>query len=277
MIAPARRSNARANYSGFDETYGYGEFLPGERIGPPLGRGPGRAILRGLVILIVLGGGWALLDAQATLPKWLLGEIVAAFSSWEWRLPKGIEQPPSAALAVAPTAAGPAAKQPIGSAAAPQSPVPDATAALLDVPPRPVVTTVPPAAATGEAAPVTGEVPGTPLPPPTVDPSDPYQRRAEAVGLHPQLSRVLLARLSSADYRNAGIAIETAISQTADNAVFVWPRQRTPEQALFQVRFVAGAAPGCRRYVVSVTKDGWLTTAPPMEKCGVQPRRQARY
>jgi hypothetical protein len=109
-----------------------------------------------------------------------------------------------------------------------------------------------------------------------VDPSDPYQRRAEAVGLHPQLSRVLLARLTPADYRNAGIAIATAISQTPDQGVLVWPRQRTPEQALFQVRFVAGAAPGCRRYVVSVTKDGWLTTAPPMEKCGTQARRQAR-
>jgi hypothetical protein len=41
---------------------------------------------------------------------------------------------------------------------------------------------------------------------------------------------------------------------------------------LFQVRFVAGAAPGCRRYVVTVTKDGWLTTALPMEKCG--PKRE---
>jgi hypothetical protein len=275
MIAPARRSNARAEYSAFDD---YAEFLPGERIGPPLGRGPGRAVLRGLVILIVLGGGWALLDSQSALPKWLLSEIVAAYSSWEWSIPKRIEQPPSAALAVAPTGVGPAAKQP--SAPAPQPPVSDATAALLDVPPRPVVTTVPPVATTGEAAPVSGEVsgevPGAPLPPPTVDPSDPYQRRAEAVGLHPQLSRVLLARLTAADYRNAGIAIATAVAQTPDHGVLVWPRQRTPDQALFQVRFVAGAAPGCRRYVVSVTKDGWLTTAPPMEKCGVQLRRQAR-
>ena len=271
MIAPARRASARAEYSAFDAD-GYGEFLPGERIGRPLGRGPGRAILRGLVILIVLGGGWALVDAQSALPRWLVNEIVAAYSSWswEWSIPKRIEQPRSAALAAGPT----------GSAPAPLPPVTDATAALLEVPPRPVVTTVPPVAATGEAAPVSGEVsgevPGAPLPPPTVDPSDPYQRRAEAVGLHPQLSRVLLARLTPADYRNAGIAIATAISQTPDHGVLVWPRQRTPEQALFQVRFVAGAAPGCRRYVVSVTKDGWLTTAPPMEKCGTQARRQAR-
>jgi len=152
---------------------------------------------------------------------------------------------------------------------APQAAAQNPTAAFLDVPPRPVVTTVPPA--TGAEA-----APSGPLPPPTVDPADPYQKRAEAVGLHPELSRVLLARLSSADYRNAGIAIETAIAQTPDNGVLVWPRQRKPEQALFQVRFVAGAAPGCRRYVVSVTKDGWLTTALPMEKCGTQPRPPRR-
>jgi hypothetical protein len=96
--------------------------------------------------------------------------------------------------------------------------------------------------------------------------------RAEAVGLHPDLSRVLLARLSPTDYRNAGIAIQTAVAETPDSAVFVWPRQRKPELALFQVRFVPGAAPGCRRYVVTVTKDGWLTTALPMEKCGSQPQ-----
>jgi len=102
--------------------------------------------------------------------------------------------------------------------------------------------------------------------------------RAAAVGLHPDLSRVVLARLSPADYRNAGVAIKTAVAETPDGAVFVWPRQRKPELALFQVRFVAGAAPGCRRYVVTITKDGWLTTAMPMERCGSalagRPRRE---
>jgi hypothetical protein len=59
--------------------------------------------------------------------------------------------------------------------------------------------------------------------------------------------------------------------------VYVWPRQRKPEHALFRVRFVQGAAPGCRRYVVTITKDGWLTTALPMEKCEVtQAGRHAR-
>jgi surface antigen len=114
------------------------------------------------------------------------------------------------------------------------------------------------------------------LPPPASDPADPYRKRAEAVGLHPDLSRVLLDRLSPADYRNAAYAVETALAKTPDTAVFVWPRQRKPEQALFQVRFVQGAAPACRRYVVTITKDGWLTTALPMERCGAPAGRSAR-
>ena len=122
----------------------------------------------------------------------------------------------------------------------------------------------------------TDEPAAAPLPPATVDPADPYQKQAEAVGLHPELSRVLLARLSPTDYRNAGIAIRTALAETPDGSDFVWPRQRKPELALFKVRFVPGAPPGCRRYVVSVTKDGWLTTAPPMERCGAQPHGSQR-
>jgi hypothetical protein len=86
----------------------------------------------------------------------------------------------------------------------------------------------------------------------------------------------LLDRLSPTDYRNAGIAIKTALAETPDSAVFVFPRQRKPELALFRVHFVPGAAPGCRRYVVAITKDGWLTTALPMEKCGPQTKRARR-
>jgi hypothetical protein len=162
-------------------------------------------------------------------------------------------------------------------------------AALVDVvvpppaPPEPAPTSEiadAPGAAT-EAAPVTtgsidpaDEQPSNaPLPPPNLDHADRYQKKAAAVGLHPDISRSLLARLSTADYRNAQIAILTAVAKTADDAIFVWPRQRTPELALFRVRFVPGAAPECRRYVVTVTKDGWTTTAPPMEKCGTAGRK----
>ncbi|MFV0367765.1 MAG: hypothetical protein ACK5KM_04845, partial [Hyphomicrobiaceae bacterium] len=107
-----------------------------------------------------------------------------------------------------------------------------------------------------------------PLPPLQVDPKDPYQKRALAAGLHPDLSRVLLQRMSSTDYRNAREAVRKALNNAADDATFVWPRQRVPKQALFKVHFVAGAPSDCRRYVVTITKDGWSTTAQPMERCG---------
>jgi hypothetical protein len=84
---------------------------------------------------------------------------------------------------------------------------------------------------------------------------------------------VLLSRLTPEDYRNARTAIETALAETPDGAVHTWPRQRKSELALFRVHFVAGAAPDCRRYVVTVAKDGWLTTALPMERCGVERKK----
>lgn len=121
----------------------------------------------------------------------------------------------------------------------------------------------------GETGPAS-QLDSTPLPPPKINPADPYQTRALAVGLHPELSRVLLSRLSDADFRNAGIAIQKAVAEAGDGDNFIWPRQREPKLALFKVHFVAGAAPDCRRYVVVVTKDGWSTTAQPMERCGVK-------
>jgi hypothetical protein len=123
----------------------------------------------------------------------------------------------------------------------------------------------------GSRAPGDDEIPAAPLPPPEIDPADPYQKRALAAGLHPQLSRVLLSRMTDTDYRNARIAIDKALAETGDRDKLIWPLQREPKSALFQVHFVLGAAPDCRRYVVTVTKDNWSTTALPMERCGVKP------
>jgi hypothetical protein len=122
----------------------------------------------------------------------------------------------------------------------------------------------------------TSEPPIQKLPPPAVDSTDQYHKRAVAVGLHPELSRALLAKLSLADYRNAEIAIKTAVADTPDDGVLVYPREPKPELALFQVHFVPGAPDNCRRYVVVVSKDGWLTTALPVEKCGSKPTRSKR-
>jgi hypothetical protein len=76
--------------------------------------------------------------------------------------------------------------------------------------------------------------------------------------------------MSDADFKNARLAIDKAIAETADSDTLVWPKQRVPKLALFNVHFVAGAPADCRRYVVVVTKDGWSTTAQPMERCGVR-------
>lgn len=104
-------------------------------------------------------------------------------------------------------------------------------------------------------------------PPPS---SDPYVRKAEAVGLHPDLSRAVLARLTPIDYRNAAYAIEKAVKTVPDDKELTWPRAHKPGLAIFNVHFVQGAAHDCRRYIVTITKDRWTSTALPMQKCGVK-------
>lgn len=101
---------------------------------------------------------------------------------------------------------------------------------------------------------------------------DPFEARAKAAGLHPELSRALLAQLTDADFRNAGIATRRAVEKMRDDETFKWPRHREAGLATFEVRFVAGAPPDCRRYVVTVEKNRWLTTALPVETCGVHRR-----
>ncbi len=258
MTVPARRLRALpADLDDeLEDDFAPREFYSGERICPEPER-MGGGVLRGiLVIALALGGGWALIGYQATWRGWLAAELASFSSAIDQRAHAPVEA--AAATAVPP---------PLPAAVSVPTPPAPPQSAAVEAPPQPAdaqgdVTTasIEPAAAEPPAA--------EPLPPPVVDPADPYQKRAAAVGLHPQLSRVLLARLSPTDYRNAKTAIESAVAKTPDTGTFVWPRQRTPELALFQVHFVPGAAPHCRRYVVIVTKDRWSTTAPPMEKCG---------
>jgi len=257
----------RSAYTDFDADYG---LVPGERIGPPLA-GVGRKILRrGALLALLAGGGWSLWTGAVAWPTWLPRNW-AEVSRWIEAQPPRLERtatPTLAPLADAPRQLAvklPPLEPPPHSLASP-APVPEAK------PEPPPMTT---GALPSEPPPPS---PAEPLRPATPDPSDPLQVRAAAIGLHPEVSRVLLQRMSAADYRNAEFAIRSALNETPDDGVFVWPRQRKPELALFRVRFVVGAAPSCRRYVVTVVKDGWLTTAPPMEKCGAEaagPRRRA--
>ena len=266
----------RSRYDSYDDRDAYDaddDFYPGERIGRPLAGSGGKALLRGLLILVTAGGVWAAATDPAALralwDRWAPVEVMnllAWFDRKATQTAEGASPLPGTRFA---PADGAAMRRP---------------ASIEPLPPPPLAAT-PPVTATPATALATGSLPPAaapeasepePLPTPVADPANPFAKKALAVGLHPDLSRVLLERLTAADYQNAGYAIKTAILETADNAVFVWPRQRRPEQALFKVHFVAGAASGCRRYVVSVTKDGWLTTAPPMEKCGPEAGRTAR-
>jgi hypothetical protein len=263
MTVPVRRAHAVPTESDDDLEDGFAlrEFYSGERICPEPER-MGGSVLRGLlVIALALGGGWALISYQAAWRGWLAAELATISSAIDQRAPAPVAA--TAAAAVTPPLPPPApvaepVMPPQAVQADPPHPVPQQAAAAEAQSDVTTASIEPPAAALAPE----------PLPPPVVDPADPYQRRAAAVGLHPNLSRALLARLSPTDYRNAQTAIETAVAKTPDTGTFVWPRQRTPELALFQVHFVPGAAPHCRRYVVIVTKDRWSTTAPPMEKCG---------
>jgi hypothetical protein len=263
MTAPAQHSAAQSSEFGSlddDESDLYGELVVGERLGPPLA-GTARKVLRrlGFVVLIALAVGWAVLGDTAGWLAWF-GAQIAAISSSSVDRPSGSVEPTALAIAtpLPNSERAPAAKE--GALDAPPTTLKSRVASSTA---DPVATTAPAAATRPRIVAKAYDD----LPTPVADPADPYQMRAVAVGLHPGLSRVLLSRLSPADYRNAGIAIKTAVAETPDGSVFVWPRQRKPGLAVFEVHFVPGAAPDCRRYVVSVAKDGWLTTALPMEKC----------
>ena len=260
MTVPVRRAHAVPAESDDDleNAFAPREFYSGERICPEPER-MGGSVLRGLlVIAIALGGGWALISYQAAWRGWLAAELATVSSAIDQHAPAPVAATATAAVAPPLPPPAPVAESvmpPQAVAADPPHPEPQPAAeAQSDV----TTASIEPAAAPAPE----------PLPPPVVDPADPYQKRAAAVGLHPKLSRVLLTKLSPTDYRNAQTAIETAVAKTPDTGTFVWPRQRTPELALFEVHFVPGAAPHCRRYVVIVTKDRWSTTALPMEKCG---------
>lgn len=262
MTVPARRAVAASDLDNdeLEEAYAAADFYSGERICTPFddGYSRGGGIIRTLVVIaLTLGGGWAGITYHETWRPWVASGLAAVAPLIDPKTPAPV------AAAAATTMPSP---PPLPTATIP--PAPPIAAVETPAPPKPAAPVETASIERSEAPPADAPA-AQPLPPPVIEPSDPYQKRAAAVGLHPQLSRVLLQRLSPADYRNARTAIETAIAKTPDTATFVWPRQRTPDLALFEVRFVAGAAPHCRRYVVTVTKDRWSTTALPMEKCGI--------
>ena len=253
-----RPAQGRSNGNRFSA---FGELSAGERVCAPVTRGNSKALLRGVFLSVIgLGCVWMFAGDRLTFA----GVQHAAASAMSLIVPSDMPEPVEPAF-VAPAALS--ALDPMPERIVPEAPAapPVITNSLPEDTQAPPETTA--ALSEGEDETTASASPER-LPPPTADPEDPYETRALAVGLHPGLSRVLLTQLSDTDYRNAGIAIRKALAETPDDKTLIWPRQRKPELALFQVKFVPGAAPTCRRYVVTVAKDGWSTTALPMEKCG---------
>ncbi len=261
MPVSYRTSDAMsASYSAFDADDGARSFelSPADRIGAPLRR---RGLKFGwlIVLLIAFSGGWAYMSGHAFLPAWL-PEVLARISAQiEQRAPLPKDRAP-AAEAAAPPAIG-TTKDIAGAPGPPPQPLSE-TAAAQEPTAAPVTEDEPSAEANATDQPQ--KLPEIPTP------TDPLQKRAVAAGLHPDLSLAVLARLTPADFRNAGTAIKKALAETAGGEAFTWPRQHKARQAVFEVHFVAGASADCRRYVVGVTLDRWTTTALPMEKCGLQ-------
>lgn len=248
------------------------DFFPGERIGAP---SPGRTRSAARQILsaaVILAAGWAAFETHTTWRPLLALSLIKIRAE----VVRAKPHPHTAAALPTPIAPLGTAKE-VADVTGTTSPLPQATPAPIA--PTPVATTPSPDPAPGEANITTSSITpdathptaaAAPLPEPEVDPTDPQQKRAAAVGLHPRVSQVVLASLSDTDYRNAGTAIRKALTEATDTDKFIWPRESDKKLAVFQVHFVAGAATTCRRYIVTIVKNGWTTTAPPMEKCGVQ-------
>ncbi len=274
MAARAMHSTNRTtdDRGGYDAVADYGDWdlSPDDRLSGPPKRRRGKMVAGTIAALMIAGAGaWFTAADSAVWRNWLPADLSVSLPP-ALRVALGLAEPakPVDVPTAPPRIVDETSVKPTALDEMPAAP---SAREAKQVPPLLTVKPVAVAALPSDEA-----SPAAPLPPPKVDPADPFQKRALAVGLHPELSRVLLERLSDADYRNAGIAIRTALSETADGAVLSWPQQRKPDQALFQVRFVPGIADDCRRYVVAITKDGWLTTALPLEKCGIRANKTAR-
>ena len=267
------------HYSDNDTGEETSSFGPGERIGAPL-RKRKSVLLRTAVVLAVAGGlgvavektvwpGWTQAAAElGTTAGGIVLERIRSAAAAGKTLPEkprdeALAKPEQPADVVADAGAAAKSAEPRAVAGLENGP---ALAAAEPQPSAPPVATKEVAVAAEPPKTESYERPVAAAPP---APSNPMRARAEAAGLHPDLSGAVLAKLSKADFRNAEVAIKTALAETADDQTYSWPRQRKPDLALFEVHFVPGAAPACRRYVVTIAKDGWLTTALPMERCGV--------
>ena len=266
-------------------------LVAGERFRPGHGLPAGSSMLRALAVIAVMGGGgWGWMQLPQSWRESVVAQATALASEVMRRASPDKTEPNTEMAAASPlpdvqqreVAAAPGAE---AGTAVPQPPAaalpPEAVPASENTAPASEAQTAQQAAAQTNTEPATTpeaaqkEVPA-PLATPVADPKDKYQQKALAAGLHPDLSRAVLHRLSKDDFKNAGIAIKSALKKSTAQQPVIYPLKAPAKAAQFEVRFVAAAAPRCRRYVVTVTLDRWSTTAPPMETCGEdQSRRKA--
>ena len=118
---PARASKTSTNASfgpyGAGDGYTNDELRPGERISP-LPRRKSRALLRGVFLLAIFGGGWALLTDRVPWPDWQ--SLGATASSWMSRIAPSPQPTERASLVIAPPPRSEPPLRPIAFETAPQ-------------------------------------------------------------------------------------------------------------------------------------------------------------
>jgi hypothetical protein len=258
-----------------------------DRIGSPVKRRRSKTSRRIIIALGLSGLGYATYQDPSMWPKaWSVAAPVASsLIDAAWTTVASPNPPAKLAETALQNASAHATNPnaPKDTAAAP-SPMP-AAASITSPVALPTPSPAPTGTVTTEASPLPGDTPEPQEPKQSAaeaakdaaisamrtPTTDPFQKRAESVGLHPDLSPALLKRLTDTDFKAAATAIRKALTETADNGVLVWPEKPRAEIAMFHVSFVPGAASAdCRRYIVAIAKDGWQTTALPVEKCGVK-------
>lgn len=243
------------------------DFVLGERIGTPGERRRGSSMRDAIgVVGMLLAAAWVIGSLPTAWTSQIWNGLASAYQSTQQSATAAPAPPPvvpapieSAREVVAAPGADAGTAVPAPAEAGPAANAAQMDAAQAD------------AGADKASAPVDDrlEAANARLPAPVADPDDPLQKRALAAGLHPGISRAVLARLSSADFRAAHTAIETALAgKAALGEAIVVPKDAKGGRAQFEVRFVEAAAAECRRYVVTIIKDRWSTTAPAMETCG---------
>ena len=170
------------------------DFYPGEPIAGPVRQ---RSRIRTVSYIVMLGiSGWGMMQTSAVWRPWL--DKGVAIVSAELKRRQATNQaaataaaitPPPATVPLEPLSMAKDVAEVAGTALNPPGAEPVAQPGTTEATASPTATD-----AAVETPPQNSEP--APLPEPQIDPGDPYQKRAAAIGLHPQLSRALLSSFS---------------------------------------------------------------------------------